>query len=39
MKGYERIFRDIFGDSGYHSAPYPENDISNRYPKISLYIQ
>jgi hypothetical protein len=23
MKGYQKISRDIFGDSGYHLAPYP----------------
>jgi hypothetical protein len=39
MKGYQKISRDIFGDSGYHLAPYPKKDISNRYPRISLYFQ
>jgi hypothetical protein len=38
MKGYQKISRDIFGDSGYHLAPYPKKDISNRYSRISLYI-
>jgi hypothetical protein len=34
MKGYQKIYGDIFGDSGYHLAPYPKKNIPG-YPCIS----